>query len=121
MKTHTMKILYSSALIFLLNFSCSKPDDNSYSGGTGATISPVSIFSMSFNPSPLTVKVGTIVRWTNTDVTAHTVTSNDGTSFNSGNIPSGAIFNLLTGATGNFPYHCNIHGMAMSGTLIVTP
>jgi plastocyanin len=120
MKAHTMKILYAFTLLIFLSLSCSKADD-SYSGGTGGTISPVSILTMSYSPSPLTVKVGTVVRWTNTDVTAHTVTSNDGISFSSGNIPAGGVYNLLTATTGNFPYYCTIHGMAMSGTLIVTP
>ncbi len=120
MKSHTMKILYSFTLLILLSLSCSKSDD-SYNGGPGSTISPVSILTMSYSPSPLTVKVGTVVRWTNADVTAHPVTSNDGTSFNSGNIPAGGAYSLLTVNTGNFPYYCTVHGMTMSGTLIVTP
>ena len=104
--------------IALLNFSCSKDDDPA---PVGPTTYNVSILPMSYNPATLTVKKGSIIKWTNNDATPHTVTSDDGTSFNSNNIPAGSTFSLTTGsATGNFPYHCTIHGVTMAGTLIIT-
>ncbi len=88
-------------------------------GGTGGTTVSLDISGMSFSPSTITVKVGTTVRWTNNDNSTHTVTSDNGTTFNSGNIAYGASYAFTPTITGNFPYHCNIHA-GMTGTLIVT-
>ncbi|MEO6406464.1 MAG: cupredoxin domain-containing protein [Ferruginibacter sp.] len=123
MKSLSMKLLYAVVFLVLLNVSCSKSDNNpgTGGGGGGATSTPVSILVMSYSPSTVTVKTGTVVKWTNTDATSHTVTSDNGTTFSSGNIAAGAVFNYTTAATGNFPYHCTIHGVLMAGTLVVTP
>ena len=80
----------------------------------------VSIFGFAFSPSSVTVHVGDIVRWTNNDGTAHTVTSDNGTSFNSGNMANGAVFTFTASITGTFPYHCAIHP-GMTGTVTVIP
>jgi plastocyanin len=77
--------------------------------------------NMTFSPSVKTVAKGTVVKWKNNDGFAHTVTSNDGTSFNSGNINSGGTYSYTASVAGTFEYHCTIHGLAMSGTLIVNP
>ena len=120
-------------LVLLLNVilfagvSCSKSDGNStgagsYGGGGGGTTpTPVSILAMSYTPASLSVKVGTVVRWTNTDSNPHTVTSNDNVTFNSGTVNYGATYSYTTVATGTFPYHCTIHGVTMAATLTVTP
>jgi plastocyanin len=73
---------------------------------------------MSF-PLTTTVAKGTKVSWNNADGTAHTVTSDDNTSFNSGNLASGATFSYTANTVGTFPYHCNYHSN-MKGTLVVT-
>jgi len=73
---------------------------------------------MAFSPLSLSVKVGTTVTWKNNDGIAHTVTSNDGTSFN-GNLAAGGSFSYTTKTVGTFDYHCTIHP-GMTGTLIVT-
>lgn len=70
-------------------------------------------------PASTTVKKGTIVKWYNEDGYAHTVTSDDGNSFNSGNLAGGATFSYTAGTAGTFTYHCNIHSN-MHGTLVVT-
>jgi plastocyanin len=75
---------------------------------------------MSYSPGTSTVKIGTIVKWTNNDVTPHTATSDDGTSFNTNTISAGSSGTYITNKTGTFPYHCTIHGLSMAGTLIVT-
>lgn len=115
--------------VFLFS-SCSKSTSSGTpantggsTGGTGGAASnSVNIVSMSYSPTSITVKVGTAVKWTNTDgYSDHTVTSNDGASFNSGNISVGSSYTFTTSAAGTFPYHCTIHGAAMSGTLVVTP
>ncbi len=81
----------------------------------------ISISGMSFYPATKTVAKGTVVKWVNNDGSAHTATSNDGTTFNSGNLGNGASYSYTANTPGTFAYHCNIHGLAMAGTLVVNP
>lgn len=62
-----------------------------------------------YEPSEARVPVGTTVNWTNTGGAAHTVTSDDGASFDSGSIPPGQSFSLVMKAAGTYPYHCALH------------
>ncbi len=72
---------------------------------------------MAFSPSSVTVKVGTTVKWTNSDYYwAHTATSDDGATFNSGNLATGASYSYTPTTAGTFLYHCNVHA-DMKGTL----
>ncbi len=122
------KSIFSTLIFgFLLStaiISCSK------SGSTSTNVTPpppptsvvtgdIGMAGSSFSPSAFTVKVGTAVKWTNNDKTSHTVTSNDGTTFNSGTIAVGASFSFTPTVAGSFLYHCNFHG-GMTGTLTVT-
>lgn len=70
-----------------------------------------------FNPSPLTIAVGTTVRWTNDDTIAHDSTSNANV-WASGNMNPGAHFDFTFQAAGTYPYHCTIHS-GMTGTVVV--
>ena len=115
-----------ACLCMLAYFSCSKsssynpgttPPPGGGGGGTN-TSSTINIYNMAF-PANTTVKKGTIVKWYNQDGYAHTVTSNDGTSFDSGNLAGGATFSYTANTVGTFAYHCNIHSN-MTGTLTVT-
>jgi len=106
--------------------SCGKSSGSSYgnSGGTGGgggtgTSNTISMYNMTFTPATKTVAKGTVVKWTNDDSYAHTVTSNDGTSLNSGTVAGGASFSYTANVPGTFDYHCTIHA-GMTGTLIVT-
>ena len=110
-------------IVLTIGFSCSKSSSSGYnsSGGGGTTTANISIYNMAFSPASLTVTKNTVVKWTNNDGTAHTATSNDGTTFNSGTINGGSIYSYTASVAGTFNYHCNIHGLSMSGTLIVTP
>ena len=71
--------------------------------------------SKPYNPSPLTVKPGTSVTWTNNDSTIHTVTSGlpeqgeVGTLFDSGLINPGKTFTHIFDKTGTFDYSCTLH------------
>lgn len=110
------------ALLFFVS-SCSK---SNYGGGgqqpppppPGDNSITINIYNMQF-PASTTVKKGTIVKWYNQDGFAHTVTSDDGSTFNSGNLGGGATFSYTASQTGTFLYHCNIHA-DMHGKLIVT-
>jgi|SRR6185369_8926239 len=117
-----------SALVcvtLVIAVSCGKNSNNPYgsTGGGGGATNPngITMSNMTFSPANKTVAKGTVVTWTNNDPYAHTVTSNDGTSFNSGNINGGGNFSYTASVVGTFDYHCLIHGTAMSGTLTVTP
>ena len=65
--------------------------------------------SFGFNPTALAVAIGTTVIWKNMSSAPHTVTSDDGQTFDSGNIPVGGTFRFKFTTAGMFAYHCNIH------------
>ncbi len=108
-----------TVMAFIIN-SCSKSDDykSPGGGGGGGSTSTVTIQGMQFQPSTITVLVGTKVTWTNMDAMVHTVTSDDGISFNSGNINSQSSYSFTPTTTGTFPYHCTPHP-EMHGILVV--
>ena len=103
--------------------SCSKSSNDGAqpppggNGGSPATTT-INIYNMAF-PASTSVKKGTIVKWYNQDGYAHTVTSNNGSTFNSGNLAAGATYSYTANTTGTFNYHCEYHS-GMNGTLIVT-
>jgi plastocyanin len=55
---------------------------------------------------------------TNEDSIAHTATSDDGHSFDTGNVDPGSSATLSVSKPGSYPYHCSIHSF-MHGTLVV--
>uniref|UniRef100_UPI000A7D0148 cupredoxin domain-containing protein n=1 Tax=Nitrosopumilus sp. Nsub TaxID=1776294 RepID=UPI000A7D0148 len=77
-----------------------------------------------FSPNTVTVYVGSLIVFSNTDNVKHTFTSgspsNDviGTEFNSGMLESGASFEWTAENVGEFPYFDMIHPW-MQGTIIV--
>jgi hypothetical protein len=77
----------------------------------------VTIKNFSFQPSPLTISVGTTVTWTNQDSVAHTSTSDNGV-WDSGSIAPGASYSFTFNQAGSFAYHCAIHPN-MHGMIIV--
>lgn len=110
------------AFLLLIFSSCSKSTTNPTSpapGGGGVNNNAIDITGMSF-PASVTVAKGSTVKWTNSDAMAHTVTSDDGTTFNSGTVAAGASYSYQANTAGTFPYHCNFHS-GMKGTLIVKP
>jgi plastocyanin len=95
-------------------------------GGTATTGRPdpsgnggseVAIADFVFEPSTLTVTVGTEVTWTNEHTLAHTATADD-ESFDSGSLGQGESFSRTFDTPGTFAYHCTIHP-SMTATVIV--
>ena len=73
-----------------------------------------------FTPNNITVKVGQSIEWDWQDPNvAHTVTSDDGTSFDSCLQNKGYKFVVTFNQAGKIPYHCTIHPL-MVGTITVT-
>lgn len=96
------------------------------SGQQGGNL--VSIHDLRFDPTPLTVPVGTTVTWTNNDQTAHTVTS-DATgpastpttpvpAFTSKPLNPGQSYQHKFSKAGTYKYHCTIHPY-LKGEVIV--
>jgi plastocyanin len=79
--------------------------------------------SKPYDPSPLTIKPGTSVTWTNNDSTIHTVTSGlpeqgeVGTLFDSSIMSPGKAFTHIFDKTGIFDYSCTLHPF-MRGQII---
>jgi plastocyanin len=82
--------------------------------------SSVSIENFAYVPPSLSVASGTTVTWTNQDNVAHTVSADDGRTFDSGAVGHGGSFQFTAGAPGTYTYFCRIHPF-MKATLTVTP
>jgi len=103
----------------------------------GSPLAQVTIQDFSFGPSSLTVKAGTVVRWTNQGPSAHTSVSDSGI-WGSGTLggptsgggygdskSAGGIFDFTFTEPGTYPYHCSLHPPSsypnFTGTITVTP
>jgi len=79
----------------------------------------VQIHDNFFAPNQLRIAPGDKVQWTNDGNSQHTTTSSSGL-WNSGILNHGESFSLTFSNLGSFPYFCQVHGSAMSGTINVT-
>jgi plastocyanin len=70
-----------------------------------------------FNPTPLTVKAGSTVTWTNMDDEPHTVVSDTGV-FKSGGMDTNESFSYKFDKPGTYHFACSIHPR-MVGTIVV--
>ncbi len=87
-----------------------------------ATLAPqvvgVDIQSYAYSPITVTVRVGDTVRWTNLDNDQHTVTSDIGL-FDSGVLTLNQTWSHLFNTPGTYSYHCLVHGVFMTGYVVV--
>jgi plastocyanin len=82
----------------------------------------VEMKSISYEPKKVEVPVGGSVVWTNKAFTNHTATSDDGATFDTGEIkPNESSSPVKFDREGEFQYHCKIHGKTMSGMVVVKP
>jgi hypothetical protein len=82
----------------------------------------ISIASMKFNPSAISVLAGDTVVWTNNDTSIHTVTDDAGgigVPVDSNDIAAGATYERVYEVAGDYPYHCDKHP-SMKGSVTVT-
>jgi len=75
------------------------------------------IKGFAFVPGTIEVAVGTTIEWINSDLVAHTVTSDAGL-FDSGVMQNQQTFAWTFDAAGTFDYHCTIHP-TMVATVVV--
>jgi len=74
--------------------------------------------SYGFSPATLTIRVGTTVIWKNVSAAPHTLTSDDGQTFDSGTVAAGGTYRFTFKTAGAFAYHCNYHPY-MRATIVV--
>lgn len=86
--------------------------------GGGQHVHRVSISDFRFTPATLEVRLGDVVEWQNSDFVAHTATSDDQKSFDTGRIDAGETKRVVAKAKGRIPYFCRYHA-AMKGVLVV--
>ena len=82
-------------------------------------ISNESNVGFGFTPAGLEVRVGTTVTRKNMSSAPHTVTSDDGTTFDSGTLAVDGTFRFTFKTAGTFSYHCNIHPYMRSVIIVV--
>lgn len=111
------RVLIAVFLIAGVVYACNKSTGYGSGNNGGSTGNNISIKNFAFSVSTLTVNSGTVVKWTNNDATAHTVTADDG-SFNSGELASGQSYTHTFDSTGTYAYHCTYHPV-MTASVVV--
>src|SRR5919202_1386393 len=95
---------------------------------SAALAAGVSIGDNFYSPPTTTVQAGQTVTWTySTGSSFHTVTANNGAFDSSPGCPAnpgscmnpGDSYSHTFTTLGTFGYHCKVHGLAMSGTIVV--
>ncbi len=109
-----LKLVILLFVVFNLSAGCSKSDSSTTNPGADE----VFIQSFAFNPSTITVPVNTTVTWTNKDAVAHTVTSDTGGLFDSGNLNTNATYAHKFTSAGTFNYHCTIHPTMVARVIV---
>lgn len=94
-------------------------------GPTGST-NAVTVSNNRFTPANDSVAVGSTLTWTWNSCTgdgyggmvctAHSVNFDDGPS---SQVQESGTFSRTFATAGTYPYHCAVHGLAMSGKIIV--
>ncbi len=112
-------ILFLAIVLAVLVSGCSQyaassPPEAAAPAASGSS-NAVVIKDFAFNPSTLTVKVGTTVKWTNEDSAPHTIKSE---AFTSGNLGKGESFEFKFDSAGTYDYICGIHP-SMKGRIVV--
>lgn len=80
----------------------------------------IEIANFAFSPKTITVKPGTVIKVTNRDVAGHTMTSDDGSSFNTPLVGKDQSVEVTAPtAPGTYGFHCTPHP-SMKGTLVVS-
>ena len=82
-------------------------------------VQKVEVKEFAFNPVTITVKVGTKVTWTNKDSVAHTATSDDGSTFDTGLLNQGESGSFTFDKVGTYGYHCTPHPNMKASIIVV--
>lgn len=92
----------------------SRPEGQVQESGAAITIQ-----NFTFTPNEIKVKAGQTVSFTNKDLAGHSLTSDDGKSFDTGVVGQNqdVVFSAPA-VSGTYPFHCTPHP-GIKGTLIV--
>jgi plastocyanin len=119
-----LKVLAVASLAALAGCGSSSTGP-SYGNGNGGGCTPGSgtvclVAGNKFSPSQITVTAGSNVTFNNTSGTTHNVTfaNTAGAPANVDDFASGTKVVAFPTA-GTFDYHCTIHGLSMSGVVVV--
>jgi plastocyanin len=135
METKNIVWLVVVALVVVLGIYWYMPSSNTYQNQAPVVNNPVtppteslpaattssteiSISNYKFAPSPLIVKAGTKVVWTNNDTVPHTITSDQGSVLNSPRLAPGEKFSFTFTAAGIYDYHCAVHPMMKASVMV---
>ena len=78
----------------------------------------VKMANFAFDPTPVTVKTGGKITWTNNDSAPHTATADDQKSFDTGTLNTAKSKTITFSKPGTYTYFCRFHPF-MHGTVIV--
>jgi plastocyanin len=115
-----MRTKISSILLIAFMLTACGTKTISPAGGSSTILSGtagVNIAGYAFDPASLTVKVGTVVTWTNQDSATHNVLADDN-SFGSNDLRKGDTFKFTFSKPGTYTYRCGFHAN-MKATVIV--
>lgn len=88
--------------------------------GLAAENHQVVMKSISYDPKMIHIKPGDSVEWVNKSYTDHSATANDGKAFDTGYIsPQKNSKRISFPSPGTYAYHCSMHGISMSGQIVV--
>jgi plastocyanin len=116
--------------------ACGDDDNKTASGDTSTTVpsdgygatsstakesgdAAATVVAKDFSLTSITVTSGKDVYFSNEGSAPHTMTSDDGTSFDTGTIQGGGDTEFKAPAPGTYAFHCEIHPAKMKGTLTV--
>jgi len=85
---------------------------------SGGAKESVTIASFAYKPTPVTVKVGAQVTFTNQDSAEHTATADSGSALETGTLKQGQSKAVTLSQAGTIAYHCAFHAF-MHGTITV--
>ncbi len=89
------------------------------SGQPTASGLTIVIQNFKYSPSTLTVKAGDVITFTNMDSAPHSIVSDDGSSFSTGELSQGQSTTFTApSAAGTYPFHCRVHP-SITGTIVV--
>jgi plastocyanin len=108
----TRLLLTAVSMVTLWGVTVSIP-----SAADTADANKVVVKDFKFNPTPLTVKAGSTVTWTNQDDDVHTVVSDTG-EFKSGAMDTNDSYSFKFDKPGTYHFTCSLHPR-MVGTIVV--
>jgi plastocyanin len=80
----------------------------------------VDIRNFAYVPPSLSVANGATVTWTNRDDVAHTVSADNGSSFDA-TVAPGATFSFTAAAPGTYSYFCRFHPFMKASLTVTAP